>query len=126
MTIQFNGELHCSLPVRDLDRAIHWYGDVLGFKMQSRMDAIGFAVLETSVPGVVLGLSTSTDRTPGPNGVNLVWGVTNVETARSSLEAQGVTLDGPINHIPGVVKLQGFFDPDGNRLTFWAPSDAAR
>ncbi len=118
MGIEFNSELNCVLPVRDLDRAIAWYRDVLGFGAKSRIE--GFAVLETSVAGVVLGLSTE-GRSPGEGGATLTWGVTDIDAARSSLEAHGGTLDGPINHIPGVVKLQGFFDPDGNRLTFWAP-----
>ena len=124
MTIEYNGELNCGLRVRDLDRAIAWYGDVLGFKLANRMDAIGFAVLQSPVAGVVIGLSRSDDST-APGGANLIWGVKDMDAARASLEANAVQLDGAINHIPGVVKLQGFFDPDGNRLTFWAPSDTA-
>lgn len=118
MAIAYNGQLNCGVTVRDLDRAIEWYGRVLGFQLVNRIEAIRFAILSTSVEGVVLGL---TESEPSGAPTALTWGVEDIEEARASLEAAGAVLDGPIDAIPGVVRLQGFFDPDGNRLTFWAP-----
>lgn len=118
MAIAYDGQLNCGLTVRDLDRSIDWYGRVLGFQLTNRIDAIGLAILSTPVGGVVLGL---TEGEPGGAPTALTWGVEDIEQARAALQAAGVDLDGPIEAIPGVVQLQGFFDPDGNRLTFWAP-----
>jgi len=123
MPIDYNAELHCGIAVTDLDRSVAWYRDVLGFTLRERIDPVGLAILQSSVPGVVVGLS-ATERPVVPGSLTLTWGVTDIEAARATLEAHDVKLDGPINHIPGVVKLQGFYDPDGNSLMFWAEPDA--
>ena len=117
--IDYNHEVSCGLSVGDLDRAIEWYERVLGFKLPQRMNQIGFAVLETPVEGVVLGLGKAD--AVEPRGAELTWGVKDIEAALSTLEAAGARIDGPIHDIPGVVRLLGFFDPDGNRHQFWAP-----
>lgn len=35
------------------------------------------------------------------------------------LDAEGIRQDGEIHHIPGLVKLLTFFDPDGNAHMFF-------
>jgi predicted enzyme related to lactoylglutathione lyase len=118
MPIGYNGQLNCGVEVGDLDGAIEWYGRVLGYRLRQRMDAIGFAILETGVPGVVLGLS-AVDQPAGTGGVGLTWGVRDIDAARASLLAHGLEV-GEVREIPGVVRLLDFADPYGNRHTFWA------
>ncbi|RYD41908.1 MAG: hypothetical protein EOP63_14325 [Sphingomonadales bacterium] len=38
--------------------------------------------------------------------------------AKAHLDAEGVRQDGDIQHIPGLVRLITFYDPDGNALMF--------
>jgi predicted enzyme related to lactoylglutathione lyase len=121
--ISYNGELNCGIPVSDLDRAVEWYSRVLGFSLRQRIDQLGFAILETGVPGVVVGLDTAEAARTGTRGVALTWGVTDIDAAREALAAAGVETE-PVREIPGVVRLLDFTDPDGNRHTFWAdPKD---
>lgn len=117
MTITYNQQLNLGIQVTDLDRAIEWYGRVLGYMLQQRIDQIGFAILATGVPGVVLGLS-SVEAPAGVGGVGMTWGVEDIDEAKAALEAHGVR--GERRDIPGVVRLFEFADPDGNRLAFWA------
>lgn len=121
--ISYNGELNCGIPVSDLDRAVEWYSRVLGFSLRQRIDQIGFAILETGVPGVVVGLDTVEAARTGARGFALTWGVTDIEAARAALAAAGVETE-PVREIPGVVRLLDFIDPDGNRHTFWADPKA--
>ncbi len=118
--IDYNHEVNGNLSVRDLDRAIDWYMNVLGFSLQQRMDQIGFAILRTPVDGVVLSLSRSDDGA-GPGGVTMTWGVSDIEAAESALKSQNANIEGPVRDIPEVVRLLTFFDPDGNRHQFWSP-----
>ncbi len=120
MSIDYNHQVNCGLSVTDLDRAIEWYGKVLGFEVQDRMDQIGFAILRTPVEGVVLGLNKA-DAVGAGGGVTMTWGVNDIEAAEAAVKSHSVRTDGPIHDIPGVVRLLGFFDPDGNRHSFWAP-----
>ncbi|HEY7268832.1 MAG TPA: VOC family protein [Dehalococcoidia bacterium] len=117
--IDYNHQLYCALSVSDTGSAIDWYQRVLGFKLRESIGA--FAILETPVEGVVLGLGQGEVRQT--NGAELTWGVTDIEAAERSLTAEGVRTE-PINDIPNVVRLLAFFDPDGNRLQFWAEPKA--
>ena len=45
-------------------------------------------------------------------------GVTDIDAARTELEAKGVRFEGDIVELPGLVKLATFYDPDGNRYMF--------
>lgn len=98
-------------PAQDLDRAIAFYEGKLGLKLHMRLDQPAWAEFETPVHGLMIGVG------PGatPNGsFNLA--VDDVDAARAALEARGVVFDGPTIDIPGVVRLAGFKDPDGNSL----------
>lgn len=115
--IQYNGGLTLSLSVSNLDEAIAWYGDVLGFELIYRMDDMGWCEMSTGVEQVNVGLSVTEEVAPG--GATPTFGVVNIEAARQALEAAGVKLDGDIMTIEGMVSLQTFYDPDGNSLMFF-------
>jgi predicted enzyme related to lactoylglutathione lyase len=110
------------LAVGDLDRAVAFYRDTLGFKLTFSSDELGWAELQTAVPGLSIGLSLEED-VGGTGSASLNMAVGNAVEARARLEARGVTFVGETLVIPGVVTLADFVDPDGNQLRLAGPAD---
>jgi predicted enzyme related to lactoylglutathione lyase len=111
----FRKDVLLQLAVSDLDRALTFYCDTLGFELDHRVDDLQWAEVRSSVPGLMIGLGVQ----PQPKGsaslsVNL--GVSDIEAARAILEARGVRFSGPTLTVPNVVRLAEFNDPDGNRI----------
>ena len=115
MALVFIPEMTASISVKDLDRSIAWYQDVLGFKLLYRADEIGWCELSTDVPGVNVGLSQN-EHVPQGGGATNVWGVADIDAAKAHLDVKGVRQDGDIQHVPEMVKLITFYDPDGNAM----------
>ena len=114
----FDGGLTCAMEVADLDEAISWYEDNLGFKQLFRVDEIGWCELDSPVAHVSIGLSqVETPRVEG--GATLTFGVVDIEQTRKSLEARGVIFDGETVVYPGMVSLATFYDRDGNKLMIY-------
>jgi catechol 2,3-dioxygenase-like lactoylglutathione lyase family enzyme len=97
--------------VSNLERAIDWYRDALGFEVEYRLDEIGWAELTTPFGAVNIGLSQTEDQRAG--GTVPTFGVTDIDAGRRHLESLGVKLDETFD-VQGMVKLMGFYDPDGN------------
>lgn len=116
--IDYDGGLTCSIRVTSLDRAIPWYRDVLGMTLLYRIDDIAWCELSTGVARVNVGLGEA-EQVPQGGGATPTFGVTDIEAAKAALDAAGVRQDGPIQTIPGMVRLLTFFDPDGNALMFY-------
>jgi len=114
----FDGGLTCAMECADLDKAIKWYEEVLGFSQLFRVDEIGWSELESPVARVNIGLSQV--ETPAVRGgATLTFGVSNIEGARKTLESRGVSFDGDTVVYPGMVSLATFYDPDGNKLMLY-------
>ena len=103
--------LTISVNVSDLQRSIDWYRDALGFDVEYRLEEIGWAELTTPFGAVNVGLSQTEDQRAG--GTVPTFGVVDIDAARRHLESRGVKLD-EIFDVQGMVKLMGFYDPDGN------------
>lgn len=113
--LDYEGTLLVQLAVSDLDRAIAFYRDVLGFRLEERDDALKWARIDPGIEGLTVGLGEQPEPA-GSGGVSLNFGVADVDAARAALEARGVEFTGPTLTIPGVVRLADFQDPDGNRI----------
>ena len=118
--IAYRPQLVLQLPVADLERAVRFYVDVLEFSLTERRDDLGFAHIQTNVPGLEIGLSAGGAQA-GTGGAVVNISVADVVAARAVLESRGVTFAGPTQTIPGKVSLAGFADPDGNRLRLAGP-----
>lgn len=118
MGMDFDGGLTCSLGVSDLDRSIAWYSRHLGCKLLYKAEEIGWCELQTAVARVNIGLSEN-DEPGGKGGATLTFGVSDIDAAAAELIATDVRHDGPIQDIPGLVRLFTFYDPDDNALMLY-------
>jgi catechol 2,3-dioxygenase-like lactoylglutathione lyase family enzyme len=114
----WDGGLTCALQVKDLHASLAWYRDVLGFEPLYVAEDIAWSELTTGVARVTVGLS-QTETGGGSGGATLTFGVKDIAAAQAVLAAKGVPTDGDIQHIPGMVMLLTFYDPDGNVLMLY-------
>ena len=112
--LRFTAGLTCVVTVADLDRAVAWYVEKLGFAQTMREDKLGFAALRTPCNGVQVGL-TRGERGKDDGGSMLSFGVFDVAAARAALLVKGVEVSA-IEDLGGLVKRVNFRDPDGNAL----------
>jgi predicted enzyme related to lactoylglutathione lyase len=115
MALNFVQEVTVSMGVTNLDQSIAWYESVLGCELLFRADDIGWCEMKTHMAGVNVGLSRIEEVLTGGNATN-VWTVTDIDVAKAHLDTHGVKQDGDIHHIPDMVKLLTFYDPDGNTM----------
>ena len=105
-----------SVPTRDLERAVEFYGTTLGLERSAYMPERNYAEFET---GTVTLSILDPERmgigpfTANPNGIALH--VDDVASARRTLEERGVAFVGDIFDT-GVCHMGFFADPDGNAL----------
>jgi predicted enzyme related to lactoylglutathione lyase len=123
MALEIGSELTCSMGVKDMTAAIGWYERVMQCKLLYRADEIGWCELATPMAGVNIGLSQVENVVQGGGATN-VFEVADIVEAKAHLDAEGVRQDGDIQHIPGLVKLITFYDPDDNAFMF-SQSEAA-
>lgn len=114
----YDGGLTCAINVTDLDAGIAWYRDVLGMNLLYRVDEIAWCEFESPVARVNVGLAQRESVVQG-GGATLTFGVMDIEAAKAVLDSAGVRQDGPIQDIPGMVRLLTFYDPDGNALMLY-------
>jgi predicted enzyme related to lactoylglutathione lyase len=117
------------VPVNDLDRAKHFYGEQVGFTVDhdTRISE-AMRIVQLTPPGsgcsIVIGTGL-TDMTPGSlKGLQLV--VSDVDAARAQLAERGVEVS-PVKHNEGGAWVEGrggdwnsfifFSDADGNAWT---------
>jgi len=101
-----------SISVSDRHASAAWFKEKLGFELRYHIDEAGWSELDTKTEGVILGLGEQSE--PKPGNCVPVFGVDDIDTARSALEAANVKFDGPTQVIPEMVKLATFYDPDDN------------
>ena len=107
--------LTLALEVHDLEKAKAWYQNVLGFDFIYEVPEIAWCELRSPTEHVTVGLS-QVETVSASGGITPVFATTDIEAARSALEANGVRFDGPTQTLAGMVKLVTFYDPDGNPI----------
>jgi len=112
-TAKLNDQLILSITVTNRAKSAAWYTTHLGFEEIMSIDEAGWTEMKTTVPGVTLGLGDTDKASPG-NCVP-VFGVSDINEARSALEQQSVTFDGEIITMEGMVVLQPSMTPMATR-----------
>jgi catechol 2,3-dioxygenase-like lactoylglutathione lyase family enzyme len=119
------------IPVSDVDRAMHFYGDELGWRLDADFAAgADFRVVQFTPPGSACSIHFGKGVTPAPPGSarNLYLVVADIEAARAELVDRGIAVsdlfhvDGPGKPYLGGVdparrsyfSYASFSDPDGN------------
>jgi catechol 2,3-dioxygenase-like lactoylglutathione lyase family enzyme len=100
---------HVYYWTRDLDAAIAFYRDVVGFPLVRR-DGDRWAEFEAGP--VRLALHGTEDQTLGSGTV--VLRVDDLDRARWVLESRGAAFDAFVGEVPGLARFATFRDPDGN------------
>jgi len=104
-----------SVPTKDLDRAVEFYGAKLGLRRSAYRPDRGFAEFETGnltlslINPERMGMAHHVSRNP------VALHVADIESARAELEASGVAFVGD-TFDTGVCHMAFFSDPDGNAL----------
>ncbi len=114
---EYKGDITLASSVKNLDEAIAWFKEILGFELVFRMDEAEWAEITSPTKDVTIGLGVNQE-VDGRGGTTPVFGVKDIAQARAELEGKGVKFDGDTVEIPGMVKLATFFDPDGNTYMF--------
>ncbi|HXN72239.1 MAG TPA: VOC family protein [Candidatus Acidoferrales bacterium] len=99
--------------VKDFGQAKKFYGDVLGLKKTFEMEQ--WAEFAGAEGEASIGVAAN-GRLGTEPGATIVLRVEDIEQERKRLESRGVSFEGKVEEIPGVVKLATFRDPSGNRL----------
>lgn len=112
--ITLDNTITIAISVRDRHLAAQWYSEKLGFTLLYHLDEAGWSEMQTNTQGVTLGLGEQSE--PKPGNTVPVFGVSDITSARSILEAADVKFDGETDTVEGMVSTATFYDPDGNAL----------
>jgi catechol 2,3-dioxygenase-like lactoylglutathione lyase family enzyme len=104
--------------VSDVDRAVDFYVETLGFGLREKY---GSKYAEVQVNGFVMGLhlrDSGTMEVGGSNGLFIGFRVEDLDSSMADLRIKGVKFSTGVEE--GVAgKFVYFADPDGNKLYFW-------
>ena len=112
--ISVENTITIALSVKDRHASAKWFGDMLGFELIYHADEAGWSEVSTNTPGVTIGMGEHTE--PAPGNCVPVFGIADLDAARTVLEGADVKFDGPTDVVEGMVKTATFYDPDGNAM----------
>jgi predicted enzyme related to lactoylglutathione lyase len=106
------------VPVEDMERAVAFYGETLGFEVTREDD--GWA--EADANGLMIGLNGRESEGAGDGGGPVIsfQPEGELEEAKQELESQGVSFPGEISEHPWG-RIATFKDSEGNDLQLYAP-----
>jgi len=104
-----------SVPVTDLERSSRFYGETLGLPQISGQEGWPEFQLGENVSLYLIDPTNIGQEFGGPHTASIALRVADVEDARQTLEAKGVTFEAE-TFDTGVCHMALFKDPDGNAL----------
>ena len=114
MTRQVETLDHVWFWVRDMDRAVAFYGESLGLPMRMRH---GDDWAEFDSGGARIGLHGAGEHERSvPHGGTAVFVVDDLDLVKAALEQRGVTFEEHLGEVPGYARYASFDDPDGNAM----------
>jgi len=116
--------LEASLTVKDLEKSLAWYRDVIGFAIDRRHEREGRLIAVSLTAGAVRLLLTQDDGAKGLDRVKGVGFSLQLTTHQSAdaiaawIKEHGGALDSEPFDTPWGARVFRLRDPDGFRLTF--------
>jgi len=116
--------LDASLTVKDLEKSLAWYQDVVGFTVDRRHEREGKLMAVSLKAGTVRILLTQDDGAKGwdrvkGEGLSLQFTTEqNIDAIANRIKGHGVTLDTEPVDTPWGMRVFRVRDPDGFRLVF--------
>jgi catechol 2,3-dioxygenase-like lactoylglutathione lyase family enzyme len=104
-----------NVATQDLERAKHFYGDVLGLPRNPR-SSDAWPEFETGNLTLLLAASEKTGVPFSPSNNAIAFRVDDVDAAKRQLEQAGVKFEFEETYDSGVCHMAFFRDPDGNAL----------
>jgi len=104
---------HVYYWTRDIDRAVAFYVEVVGFTLAHRA---GDEWAELEAGTIRFGLHGTDDDGPLPGSGTMVLRVDDLEAARWTLKGRGVTFDELVGEVEGFARFATFRDPDDNPI----------
>ena len=104
-----------TVPTKDLDAAVAFYGTTLGLHRSVYMPDGHFAEFETGTVTINVMVAEQMGFPYAPSTNPLALHVEDVAAARTTLEERGVAFNGDVLDT-GVCHMAFFADPDGNAL----------
>jgi predicted enzyme related to lactoylglutathione lyase len=116
------------LLVADLDRAVEYYRDRLGFHCEVYGDAPNFAAASRDSATILLALAPDSARlVPHWKIVENMWNayirVDDVDALYAEVQERGASIDYTIYDAPHGFREFGVQDPDGHDIAFGQPLD---
>ncbi|MFG0257750.1 MAG: VOC family protein [Phycisphaerales bacterium JB043] len=119
--VEWQGGMLLETSVHDVEQAIDFYTNTLGFELDAHIPQLKWARFKTPA-GVILGTKqVASDEPTGTGTMSLNLTVPDTDEARALLEARGVEFTSETYTIPNIVRLATFTDPWGNRFKLAGP-----
>lgn len=103
------------VPVQDIDRAVEFYGGVLGLPERKRWGSMPGVEFQAGNLTLALMEPEAFGGTFSANALPIAFQVDDVDAVRTALEAKGIEFQNEILD-SGVCHQTFFTDPDGNQL----------
>ncbi len=123
--------LSASITVKDVERSLAWYSDVVGFAVDQRYEREGKLAGVALAAGDVRILLNQDDGKKGwdrakGEGMSLMITTTqDVDAIAKRITGKGGSLDSPPADMPWGMRMFRVQDPDGFKIAFARPVDAA-
>ncbi|MBS0619899.1 MAG: VOC family protein [Verrucomicrobia bacterium] len=106
------------IVVKDLKKAVDFYTEIVGMKLQEIQEQWGWAELEGPEGGSRLGIAQMSPECgdklkPGQNAV-MTFTVESLAESVEEMSKKGAELVGAVEEVPGHVRMQTMLDTDGN------------
>jgi lactoylglutathione lyase len=106
------------VPVSDQQRALEFYGGVLGFETRMDTPFPGGRWIEVAAPGATTTIALAAAQEGTATGVDtgIRFSTADATADHATLAGAGVDVDAEVLRFPGVPPMFSFRDPDGNTL----------
>ena len=107
-----------AVPVRDQERALEFYGGVLGFETRVDSPLPGGRWIEVAAPGgtTTIALASAQEGTATGVDTGIRFTTADATADHAALTGAGVDVDTDVLRFPGEPSMFSFRDRDGNRL----------